>query len=63
MGIEESFLNHECSILIGSCTEFEQNISFKPAFTVPFKLYQEMEASVEGSVLETRVWQKLQERQ
>jgi uncharacterized protein (DUF169 family) len=32
-------------------------------FTVPFGMFQEMEASVEGSFLETHAWQKLQERQ
>jgi uncharacterized protein (DUF169 family) len=32
-------------------------------FTVPFKMFQEMEASVEGSFLETHAWRKLQERQ
>lgn len=32
-------------------------------FTVPYKMFQEMEASVEGSFLETSTWRKLQERQ
>ncbi len=32
-------------------------------FTVPFSLFQEMEAAVEGSFLMTHAWQKLQERQ
>lgn len=32
-------------------------------FTVPFSLFQEMDASVEDSFLKTHVWQKLQERQ
>jgi uncharacterized protein (DUF169 family) len=32
-------------------------------FTVPYKLFHEMEANVEGSFLEKHVWQKLQERQ
>jgi len=32
-------------------------------FTVPYRLFQEMEANVEGSFLETPAWQKLQERQ
>ena len=32
-------------------------------FTVPFKMFQEMEAGVEDSFLKTHVWQKLQERQ
>jgi uncharacterized protein (DUF169 family) len=32
-------------------------------FTVPFRMFQEMEASVEGSFLETHAWKKLQERQ
>ena len=32
-------------------------------FTVPFRMFQEMEASVEGSFLKTHAWQKLQERQ
>lgn len=32
-------------------------------FTVPYKLFKEMEASVEGSFLEMHDWQKLQERQ
>ena len=31
-------------------------------FTVPFKMFQEMEASVEGSFLEMAAWKKLQER-
>ncbi len=31
--------------------------------TVPFRLFQEMEASVEGSFLELHDWRKLQERQ
>ncbi len=33
------------------------------SFTVPYKMFQEMETSVEGSFLETHAWQKLQERQ
>lgn len=33
------------------------------SFTVPYKLFQEMEASVEGSFLQTHAWHKLQERQ
>ena len=32
-------------------------------FTVPFKMFQEMEAGVEESFLKMHVWQKLQERQ
>lgn len=32
-------------------------------FTVPFKMFQEMEGNVEGSFLELHAWQKLQERQ
>ena len=32
-------------------------------FTIPYRLYQEMEASVKGSLLETNFWHKLQERQ
>jgi len=32
-------------------------------FTVPFRLFREMEAAVEGSFLETHAWQKLQDRQ
>ncbi|MBD3337872.1 MAG: hypothetical protein GF353_02110, partial [Candidatus Lokiarchaeota archaeon] len=32
-------------------------------FTVPFKMFREMDANVEGSFLETHAWQKLQERQ
>ncbi len=32
-------------------------------FTVPFRMFQEMEAGVEGSFLEMHDWQKLQERQ
>jgi uncharacterized protein (DUF169 family) len=32
-------------------------------FTVPFRMFQEMEAGVEGSFLETHAWRKLQERQ
>ncbi len=32
-------------------------------FTVPFKMFQEMEAGVEDSFLKMHVWQKLQERQ
>lgn len=32
-------------------------------FTVPFRLFQEMEAGVEGSFLKMHVWEKLQERQ
>lgn len=32
-------------------------------FTVPYRMFQEMENSVEGSFLETHVWHKLQERQ
>lgn len=32
-------------------------------FTVPYKMFQEMEASVEGSFLDMPAWQKLQERQ
>jgi len=31
--------------------------------TIPYKAFQEMEASVEGSFLDTPVWHKLQERQ
>lgn len=33
------------------------------SFTVPYKMFREMEASIKGSFLETHVWQKLQERQ
>jgi uncharacterized protein (DUF169 family) len=32
-------------------------------FTVPFRMFQEMESSVEGSFLKMHAWQKLQERQ
>ncbi len=32
------------------------------SFTVPFKMFQEMESSVPGSFLETHAWQKIQER-
>ncbi len=32
-------------------------------FTVPFRMFQEMEAGVEGSFLEMHAWRKLQERQ
>jgi hypothetical protein len=32
-------------------------------FTVPYRLFQEMEANVEGSFLDTPVWKKLQKRQ
>jgi uncharacterized protein (DUF169 family) len=32
-------------------------------FTVPYRMFQEMEAGVEGSFLNTPVWHKLQERQ
>ena len=32
-------------------------------FTVPYSMFQEMEASVEGSFLDMPAWQKLQERQ
>ena len=32
-------------------------------FTIPYRMFQEMEASVEGSFLGTPVWRKLQERQ
>lgn len=32
-------------------------------FTVPYKLFQELEANVAGSFLETPAWRKLQERQ
>ncbi len=32
------------------------------SFTVPYKMFQEMEASVPGSFLETHAWQKIQER-
>ena len=32
-------------------------------FTVPFRMFQEMEAGVEGSFLELHAWKKLQERQ
>jgi len=32
-------------------------------FTVPFKMFQEMEAGVKGSFLEMHAWQKLQKRQ
>jgi uncharacterized protein (DUF169 family) len=32
-------------------------------FTVPFRMFQEIEASVAGSFLEMHAWQKLQERQ
>jgi hypothetical protein len=33
------------------------------SFTVPYKMFQEMEANVEGSFLEREVWHKIQERQ
>lgn len=33
------------------------------SFTVPYKMFQEMEANVEGSFLEMHAWLKLQERQ
>jgi len=46
------------------------DISQRPAldretltFTVPYSLFQEMEAGVEGSLLNTHIWHKLQERQ
>ncbi len=32
-------------------------------FTVPYRMFQEMESSVEGSFLDTHIWHKLQERQ
>jgi hypothetical protein len=32
-------------------------------FTVPYRLFQEMEANVAGSFLDTPAWQKLQKRQ
>jgi len=32
-------------------------------FTVPYKMFQEMETNVAGSFLEMHIWQKLQERQ
>ena len=32
-------------------------------FTIPYKLFQEMEANVDGSFLNTHAWKKLQERQ
>jgi uncharacterized protein (DUF169 family) len=32
-------------------------------FTVPFRMFKEMEAGVEGSFLEMHAWRKLQERQ
>jgi hypothetical protein len=32
-------------------------------FTVPYKLYQEMESCVPGSFLETHAWLELQKRQ
>ena len=32
-------------------------------FTVPFRMFQEMETGVEGSFLEMHAWRKLQERQ
>ena len=32
-------------------------------FTVPFRMFQEMEANVEGSFLEMHAWRKLQDRQ
>ncbi len=32
-------------------------------FTVPYKMFQEMESNVESSFLETHAWKKLQERQ
>jgi uncharacterized protein (DUF169 family) len=32
-------------------------------FTVPFRMFQEMEAGVEGSFLRMHVWRKLQDRQ
>ena len=32
-------------------------------FTVPFKMFQEMEAGVGGSFLEMRAWRRLKERQ
>ncbi len=33
------------------------------SFTVPYKMFQEMEANIEGSFLEMDVWHKIQERQ
>jgi uncharacterized protein (DUF169 family) len=33
------------------------------SFTVPYKMFKEMESNIEGSFLETHVWQKLLERQ
>ena len=32
-------------------------------FTVPFRMFKEMEASVEGSFLQMHAWRKLQDRQ
>jgi hypothetical protein len=32
-------------------------------FTVPYKMFQEMEAALEGRFLDMSAWQKLQERQ
>ncbi|MDD4170301.1 MAG: DUF169 domain-containing protein [Desulfotomaculaceae bacterium] len=33
------------------------------SFTVPYKMFQEMEANIEGSFLEMDAWRKLQELQ
>ncbi|WP_052304310.1 DUF169 domain-containing protein [Desulfosporosinus orientis] len=33
------------------------------SFTVPYKMFQEMESSVDGSFLDTHAWVQLQERQ
>jgi uncharacterized protein (DUF169 family) len=33
------------------------------SFTVPYKMFKEMEANIEGSFLETHAWRKLQDRQ
>ena len=32
-------------------------------FTVPFKMFKEMESNVETSFLETHMWKEIQERQ
>ena len=45
---------------IAQLTRFDRNTL---SFTVPWSLFTEMEASVEGSFLELADWQKLKARQ
>ncbi len=33
------------------------------SFSIPYKLFKEMEESIAGSFLETEIWHKLRERQ